>query len=406
MEDTEFYGRLLGLSKPWEVAGVKLDMEKQEVVVEVRCQSQIWSGDDGQRLHLHGSEERRWRHLDTCQLRTIIQAKVPRLLDPATGKTQLAVVPWAGPRSSWTLMFESFIIRVLQGCPTLSEAMKLLGINWHQAHQVMEAAVKRGLERRTLEKIDYVGLDDKSFRRGQSCISVMSDLDGQRVLEVVEGCDTESVKGLWQRLPEAIRRQVKAAAMDFGAAYAKATREAAPQAKIVYDRFHVSQLLNKGVDQVRRAEHKELGKQGDETLKKTRYLWLKKLEKLSDEGFENFTSLVKQALRTARAWEHKELFESFWSQGDEAKGRAFFAKWHKRVMSSRLEPMKKAARTFRDHLQGLLDYFLHPVTNAMSEGFNSRIQLLKSSARGFRNFESYRVRILFFLGKLSLSPSL
>lgn len=167
MNATEFYARLLGLSQPWEVVGVRLDMEQQEVEVEVACQSPRWGGEEGQRLHLHGYEERRWGHLDTCQLRTIIQAKVPRVLDPATGKTQMVSVPWVGPRSQWTLMFESFIIKVLQGCATMSEAT---------------------------------------------------------------------------------RQGVQAASMDFGAAYAKATREAAPQARIVYDRFHVSQLLHKGVD--------------------------------------------------------------------------------------------------------------------------------------------------------------
>ncbi len=104
--------------------------------------------------------------------------------------------------------------------------------------------------------------------------------------------------------------------------------------------------------------------------------------------------------------EHKESFAAFWGQRTAAEGANFFARWMNRVMSSRLEPVKKAARTLKTHLQGLLNYFTHPITNALTERLNSRIQLLKASARGFRNFDNYRIRILFFLGGLDMLPAL
>lgn len=406
MNDTVFYERLLGLEAPWFVSEVEMDVKAGEIRVKVEAKATAWAGSETQRLHVHGYEERRWRHLDTCQLRTLIVARVPRVLDPETGKTQMVQVPWAEARSGWTLLFEHFAIRVMLASATIADSLKLMGLNWHQAQRIMEGAVQRGLERRRLESIDYVGLDEKSFRRGQDYISVMTDLLGERVLDVVVGRDQAAVAKLWELLPFEIRERVRAAAMDFGAAYAAATRVAAPQAAIVYDKFHVSQLLGEAVDTVRRQEHKSLLEQGDDTLKGTRYLWLKGLDKLSDEQFLSFRQLVALSLKTARAWEHKDLFSGFWTQPSAAKAREFFERWWKRVVRSRLEPLKKAARTFRDHLQGLLNYFLHPITNALTEGLNSRIQLLKASARGFRNAEHYRVRILFFLGKLDLLPSL
>lgn len=406
MRDTEFYERLLGLNGLWSVEKVEMDVVGGEVRIEVACDRAKWAGENGQRLHIHGYEKRQWRHLDTCQLKTIITAEVPRVLDPETGKTEMVAVPWAGARSGWTLMFEHFAIRVLLASANLSDGMKLLGLNWHQAQKLMEVAVKRGLARRELETIRYVGLDEKSFKRGQDYISVMTDLLGERVLDVVPGRDRESVLKLWELLPEDVRKGVEAAAMDFGAAYASATAEAAPQAKIVYDKFHISQLLGGAVDTVRRAENKAMAETGDKTLTGTRYLWLRGMEAMSDAQFENFNELVKIALKTARAWEHKELFSGFWSQPSAGAAARFFDKWHGRVMRSRLEPMKKTARTLRTHLQGLLNYFLHPITNALTEGLNSRIQLLKASARGFRNMDNYRTRILFFLGKLDLLPAL
>jgi len=388
------------------VEKVEMDVAGGEVRIEVACERAKWAGEQGQRLHLHGYEKRQWRHLDTCQLKTIITAEVPRVLDPESGKTEMVKVPWAESRSGWTLMFEHFSVRVLLGCATISDALKLLGINWQQAQKIMEAAVERGLERRKLEGIRYVGLDEKSFGRGQNYISVMTDLLGERVLEVVPGHDTEAALKLWELLPQELRQGVEAAAMDFGAAYAAATRQAAPGAKIVHDKFHLSQLLGEAVDKVRRAENKALQQEGDKTLSGTRYLWLRGMENMSDEQFDDFQRLVCCALKTARAWEHKELFSQFWQQPGVEAARLFFGKWMKRVLRSRLEPLKKTARTLHRHLEGLLNYFLHPITNALTEGLNGRIQLLKASARGFRNMNNYRVRILFFLGRLDLLPAL
>ncbi len=175
-----------------------MDVVGGEVRIEVGCDGVQWAGGEGQRLHLHGDEQRQWRHPDTCQLQTIITAEVPRVLDPQTGKTQMVKVPWAEARSGWTLLFEHFAIRVRLGCATISDALKRLGIHWPQGQKIMAAAVERGLERRQLEAIPDVGLDKKSFQRGQDDISVMTDLLGERVLEVVGGRDRPAVLQLWE----------------------------------------------------------------------------------------------------------------------------------------------------------------------------------------------------------------
>ena len=96
----------------------------------------------------------------------------------------------------------------------------------------------------------------------------------------------------------------------------------------------------------------------------------------------------------------------FWEQPDTASGLDFFTRWFSIVRRSKLEPLKKVALTFKDHLLGLLNYFVHPITNALTEGFNSRIQAIKANARGFRRFANHRIRILFHCGKLTISPDL
>ena len=178
----------------------------------------------------------------------------------------------------------------------------------------MERGVRRGLARREIEGLKVVGLDEKSFGRGQDYISVLSDLQEGRVLEVVPDNNTQSGCALWQSLPPAQRAQVQAAAMDMSAGFAAATRQEAPQAAIVHDKFHVSALLNDAVDKVRRGEHRLLQKEGDDRLCGSRQLWLYHPGNLNDVRFAAFTELLQENLRTARAWTHKENFRGFWEQ--------------------------------------------------------------------------------------------
>jgi transposase len=230
----------------------------------------------------------------------------------------------------------------------------------------------------------------------------MTDLDGQRVLEVVPGRDTQACLKLWASLPEAARQQIEAAAMDMGAPFILGTRQAAPQADIVHDRFHVAKPLNEAVDHTRREESARLAAEGDDTLKHTRYLWLQGQTPADQK--ERFETLLETNLRTAKAWAYKEQMVEFWHQPDTDAGHAFFQQWYRSVMSSRLPKMKKVAKSLKAHLGGLLTYFRHRITNALTEGFNSKIQAIKANARGFRRFENYRTRILFFCGKLDILP--
>ena len=269
----------------------------------------------------------------------------------------------------------------------------------------MDRAVARGLCWRSHEGITRVGLDEKSFGRGQDYISVLTDLDASRVLEVTPGNDTQSGQRLWQSIPSPQREKVEAAAMDMSAGFAAATRIEAPGAEIVYDRYHISAKLNEAVNAVRRKEHRELSQEGDERLKGSRQLWLYDPVNLDDARQESFAELAAENLKTSRAWMHKENFRDFWAQESRWEGEGYFKEWYGSAIRSRLQPIKKAAKSLKAHLEGLLAYFAHRITNAATEALNGRIAAIKANARGFRNFKHYRTRILFFLGKLDMSPA-
>lgn len=347
--------------------------------------------------------ERTWRHLDTMQFTTLIRARTPRSNCPQHGVKTMEV-PWAQPHGRFTLLFERFAVEVLLASANVSQGCELLGIGWDAAHEIMRRAVERGLERRQLEGLKHLGMDEKSFKRGHSYITLLTDLEQSRVLDVVEERTAEAAQELWQTLSAEQKQTVEAVAVDMWEPFIQSIEKELPDADIVHDRFHVSKYLGEAVDKVRRAEHKQLLAEGDETLKGTRQLWLYNPENLSPEQAEEFSALKGLHLKVARAWAAKELFSKFWEYQQEGWARRFFKDWFGWVSRSQLKPVIEVARMLKRHLENLLTYLRHRITNAVTEGLNSKIQSIKSAARGFRNFRNYRIRILFFCGKLDLYP--
>ena len=203
--DTELqkhYALLLGLGSPWEVKTVELKLQEKKVEIELGWQ---WGSDAqcpecGRDCSIHDSApERTWRHLDTMPFTTLIRARTPRAECPVHGVKTMQV-PWAVPQGRFTLLFERFAVDVRLACASVSQACDLLGIGWDAAHEIMRRAVARGLERRQMDQLAHLGMDEKSFKRGHSYITLLTDLDQSRVLAVVEERTGEAADQLWATL--------------------------------------------------------------------------------------------------------------------------------------------------------------------------------------------------------------
>jgi transposase len=188
----------------------------------------LWASEAGERLPVYDHVERRWRHLDTCGFETLIVCRVPWVQTPE-GKTETVPVPWAGKRSRFTLLYERFAIEVLVVFRSVSAASELLGLSWDQLHLIMERAVERGLARRELDELRHVGMDEKSFAQGQSYVSLLTDLDQGRVLEVMEGNDREAADLLFASLPPEALEAIEAVCIDMSGHFAAAARERLPE---------------------------------------------------------------------------------------------------------------------------------------------------------------------------------
>ena len=408
MQETEFYQQILGLSAPWMVSSVKLDVAGGQVRVqldhEAGCRWKCPECDCELACYDH-SEERTWRHLDTCQLQTLLSARLPRVKCPEHGVRQV-IASWAEPHGRFTLLFERFAIDVLLATQTVLNACAVLRISWDEAWGIAQRAVARGQSRKAAKRMDYIGVDEKAFRKGHSYVTVVCDLETATVEHVAEGRKKESLESWYQTLSLSQLVTLKGIAMDMWEPFIQATKEAVPLGadKIVFDRFHVMQQLTRAVDQVRKTEHQELQRQGDDSLKKTKYLWLTSAENLPEKREEQFASLKAQNLRTGRAWAIKECLRDLWSYRRRAWGLKFFQQWYGWAVRSQLDPILKAAQTLKRHLHNILTYCTHPITNAMAEGLNSKIMTLKRRAGGYRNKDHFKTAIYFHCGGLDLYP--
>lgn len=349
--------------------------------------------------------ERQWRHLDSCQFKTVLHASVPRVKCPEHGVKQ-AQVPWAEKSSRFTLLFERFAIDVLLATQTVTGAMGILGISWDQTWHILTRAVKRGQSRKVKKLMPRLGIDEKAFKKGQSYMTMLFDLDNSTVEAISEGNNTESAKACFSQLSGDQIQAVEAIAMDMSAAYVKATKASIPMAekKIVHDIFHVMKLANEAVDKVRRGEHRERCKTGDNRLAKTKYIWLTGQENLSEKQQAKFDAIFTQRLKTGKAWAYKEMLRDLWAHDTAAEATVFFKDWYRSVIHTKLKPMKKVVRTIKERLDNVVSYCTHRITNAVAEGMNSKIMSIKRRVGGYRNPENFKTAIYFYCGGLKLYP--
>lgn len=407
MQDTELYRHVLGLQEPWRVERVQLDIAAERVNIwATHPEGLRWPCPEcGTLLAVYDhAAERVWRHLDTCQFKTFLHARIPRIKCSDHGVRQVAV-SWAEERSRFTVLFERLAIDVL-GISDILGATKILRISWDEAWHIMERAVERGLKRKKKRVPRHMGVDEKSVGKGHDYVTVVSDLDKATVEYLGDDRRKESLDGYFACFSPGQRAKIEAIAMDIWDPYLASIRAHVPEAeeKIVFDRYHLMTYMVKAVDEVRKEEHRELKKAGDERLTGSKYLWLYSKENIPDKHKAWWRSLRRQNLKVARAWAIKESFRELWGFSRLAWAVRHFKAWFFWATHSCLEPLIVVARMFRKYSAKILTYFRHRITNAVSEGLNSKIQTIKKKAYGYRNRKNYKIAIYFHCGGLNLYP--
>ena len=274
MQDKDLYAQILGIQRPWVVRAVDLDLPGGEVVVHVQHDRQVAlrCPECGAEAPGYDSRERRWRHLDTCQYRTILAAEVPRCKCPEHGVRQVAV-PWGETGSRFTALFEAVVIDWLK-VTSLAAVSRNMGLTWDQLDGIMQRAVRRGLQRREATPPTALGVDETSFKRRHEYVTVVQDQHSGNV-DVADGRGRAALDAFYEGLDDPRLGGLESIAMDMHQPYIQSTLDHVPGArqKIAFDKFHVAKHLGDAVDRVRREEHRELKEADKATVTRTKYLW-------------------------------------------------------------------------------------------------------------------------------------
>lgn len=403
----ELYAAILGIQAPWQVTDVDFSKEVEVVRVQIRMKR-------GTRLRCptcnevcpgYDTRRRSWRHLDTCQYKTILDADVPRVECTTHGVVQIDV-DWAVPGSGFTALMEALVIDWLKEA-SIQAVSRRMSLTWDQVDGIMQRAVRRGLLRRAAMQPVRIGVDETSFQKRHEYVTVVSDTDTGDVLYVADDRGRESLQGFFDELEPVDLVRIQAVSMDMWGPYISVVDFNVPRSeeKICFDKFHVAKHLGDAVDKVRRQEQRAQLESGDRSLVGSKYTWLRNPTTMDAKSGSFLERLKRVALRTARAWALKEHAMCLWHYASRGWARRAWGSWISWALRSRLEPMKRVGRMVRQHLGGIVNAIVLKATNATAESINAKIQRVKRMACGFRNRDRFRTAIYFHLGGLDLRPA-
>jgi transposase len=320
----DLFSIALGLEKPWFIKSIEFKIEEKllDLYIDFESGSKFpcpLCSKSG--CHVHDTIERTWRHLNFFQFKTYLHCRVPRTECDECGVKQIKV-PWARKSSGFTLLMDSLIVLLAQHMPAKAVA-DLIGEHDTRIWRVLEHYVQVARSNEDFSKVYSVGVDETSRAKGHNYISVFVDLDHSKVIHVCEGRDSETITSFKQdyNAHNGITGNVANFCCDMSPAFISGIESNFENAAITFDRFHVMKLMNEAVDQVRRQEQAQ-----NASLKRTRYIWLKNPENLTEKQMRELGSLKDMRLKTSKAYEIKLSLRDFWDIRDPILAQSYLKK--------------------------------------------------------------------------------
>ena len=402
---TKMIAGSLGLKEPWYIKGAEFLEGKQEVhvYVGIREGAAIACPHCGQAAQRYGYEpnERIWRHGDCMFFPTYVHSRRPRVLCPHCGVQQISA-PFERKNSRFTLLFEGYAMLIMADMPR-TKAARLLRCNEKSLAEILTYWVNKAVEERPLDDVSSLAIDETSFRRGHRYVTLVLDAQRRRVIDVEPGRDKDTVHSFTQKLEQrgGNRANIKSVTSDMSKSYVPAIREVFTNAIHVIDKFHVKQILINALDEVRKAEQKQV--EDKRTLFLGRRLFMIPQSRLSEEQTKKLAKLSQSYPQTGRAYRIVAALDTFYACSTVQEAERTFSNLYSWMRRCRLQPMKQAAQSLLRHKEQIIAYFQEHITNAICEGINSMIQAAKRKARGYRTYEGYTAMIYLIARKLQLA---
>jgi transposase len=335
---------------------------------------------------------------------TVFLVYAPRRVDCPRCGVKVERLPWAQGKSQLTTTYQWFLASWSKLLPW-QQVANVFRTSWQSVYRSVQMAVTWGLAQRNLDGIQAIGVDEVQWRKGHRYLTLVYQIDGngRRLLHIAPERTVRSLLSFFRMLGETRSATLKFVCSDMWRPYLKVIAKKASQAVHVLDRFHIMAKMNKALDEVRAAEAKRLKRDGYEhILKHSRWCLLKRRENLTDKQTVKLSEVLKYNLQTVRAWLLREDFQRFWEYHSPYWAACFLTQWCSRAMRSRIEPMKKVARTLQTHGELILNWFTAKgtISAGMVEGLNYNVKLTLKKSYGFRTEEALKTALYHRLGAL------
>lgn len=415
----------LGITEPWIIKSIDLvpsikEPHRQEMRITVDFEPGARFSIDGRTgdYPVYDTKERTWRHLNFFQYRCYVTARVPRI-KMNDGKILTVEVPWGRRGSGFTLLMEGVILSLVKHM-AVNTVAKEIGEHDTKIWRVIEHHVETALEKQDFSDVTAIGVDEYSHK-GHDYISVFMshpkvEIDElgkrkveekARVLFVTEGKDKAAVTRFLERFIEKKGKpeSVESCTSDMIHGFRNAMAEAFPNSLTTVDKFHVIKNMQDAVNNVRTREIRSKDKRKSSVLNKTRYLWLKNPDNLTESQSEKLEEILKlENIDTVTAYDYRIRLQDFYDSHHAYDKELLvdFEDLTLELCNSTIREISKFGELLCRNAVDILNYFITFKTNAILEGFNSKISIIKNRARGFKNMKNFMNMIYFVCGKLEI----
>ena len=326
----------------------------------------------------------------------------PREIDcPTHGRVQ-ENIPWADNYARITYRFEYAMLTYCQ-IMTQKAAAQLLHIAQSTLSNLLHRSVERIRDGHRIRDLKELGVDEISYCNRSKFATIVYNLKKSCVVWVGKGKGEATINCFFnEMLSDYQKKQIKWASCDMSQAYINAIEKHCPNVKLILDRFHIVKKLNEAVDEVRKEQWREASGDQRKALKGLRWLLFRHSSKRSKADTQILNALRKGNRRIHRAWVLKDEFERFWDYKAPWAAERFIKRWSTTALKSRLEPIRSFVKTIRKHMDRILPYVQNPLTNAVAEGLNRIIKIVKNRASGFRTLEAFTDMIFLTVGDVDI----
>lgn len=344
--------------------------------------------------------QRSWYHVPCWGIPVRLLYRPRRGRCPECG-IKVEAIPWSRGKSAVSVPLMVVVAVFARRLPW-QDVGRLFGLHWNTVKAAVNHVVDYGLEHRELNRVIHIGIDELSRRRGFTYVTMIYDLVSGDLLWTGDGRGKETLEQFFAEWGQERTKAIQGICCDMWEPYIGVIREKAPHAVLVFDKFHVIQQLMKAVDEVRRQEAAEKGKEHKNLMKGTRYIWLKNPRNLTEKQRVRLSQLEKLNLKINRAYLLKEQFRQFWDLPSLKEARTFLQQWFWLATHSRLKPLRDFAWMLRRHETHILNYFRLNITAGRTEGMNRKAKIISQRCYGFRTFDTIRLAFYHCLGNLPM----